>query len=207
MSVWAVLPVKSLVEGKSRLESELGQEERAELNFDFFMNSADALLKAPSIDGLCVVTKDPHVLLQAERLGALALEEEGAGLNLALDQARSVLAERDIHQMLVMPADLPLVRSSCIEEILRRRKTGPQVILVPDRRMDGTNLLYLDPAEDFDFSFGEGSFEKHRGQAIERGRKLDVVYSEELAFDVDTPEDLDWLRKKWTAFPSLKEKR
>jgi 2-phospho-L-lactate guanylyltransferase len=206
VSVWAVLPAKSLAEGKSRLEAELSLAQRTELNFDFFVNSAGALLKVPSVEGLCVVSRDRRVLLEAERLGALSVEEEGADLNLALDQARSVLGARDIHQILIMPADLPLVRPSCIEEIMGRRRTGPQVILVPDRRMEGTNLLYLDPAEDFEFSFGEGSFEKHRRQATQRGRKVDVVLSEELAFDVDTPEDLDWLRKKWTASPFSKEK-
>lgn len=201
MSVWAVLPVKSLVEGKSRLEGELDLGERVELNFGFFMNTARALLEAPSIDGLCVVSKDTRVLREAETMGALTVEEVGTNLNSALDQARSVLAARGIHQILVLPADLPLVQPTCIEAVMLRRKAGLHVILVPDRHMQGTNLLYLDPAEDFDFCFGEASFQKHLSQAKEKGREVEIVRSQELSFDVDTPEDLEWLRKNWMAFP------
>jgi 2-phospho-L-lactate guanylyltransferase len=45
----------------------------------------------------------------------------------------------------------------------------------------------------FRFSYGPGSFDRHRDEAHQLGLPLDVVEDPLLAFDVDVPDDLDAL--------------
>src|SRR5262249_49759308 len=70
------------------------------------------------------------------------------------------------------------------------------MVIAPDRHGSGTNALLLRASAAFDFQFGEGSCEKHLAAASGRGWRIEVCRRPELAFDLDTPEDLvacpDW---------------
>jgi 2-phospho-L-lactate guanylyltransferase len=65
-----------------------------------------------------------------------------------------------------------------------------RVTLVPDLRADGTNVAVVPAGAGFRFSYGPGSFERHRTEAARLGLDCDVVRDAGLAVDVDVPADL-----------------
>jgi len=74
------------------------------------------------------------------------------------------------------------------------------ITLVPDRRDDGTNVLRLPAAAaDFRFSYGVGSFQAHRTEALRVGLAVRVLRHPNLAYDVDWPADVDELFRAGTA--------
>ena len=72
---------------------------------------------------------------------------------------------------------------------------GP-VVIGPDSRQSGTNLLIRRPPKRIPARFGPESFNKHMESAAARGIPAAVVELAELAFDLDTPDDILWLLRQ-----------
>jgi 2-phospho-L-lactate guanylyltransferase len=66
----------------------------------------------------------------------------------------------------------------------------PGVTIVPDRRLDGTNVLAVPTDIGFRFAYGAGSFAAHRAEALRLGQQLRIVNDSRLGWDVDLPDDL-----------------
>jgi len=63
-------------------------------------------------------------------------------------------------------------------------------VLVPDQRDDGTPVLSVPTHAGFAFAYGPESFRRHLDAARSVGLAVRVVRDPELAFDVDTVDDL-----------------
>jgi 2-phospho-L-lactate guanylyltransferase len=86
----------------------------------------------------------------------------------------------------VAHADLPLAtRLDWVADF-------PGVTLVPDRRLDGTNVVAVPTDAGFTFAYGPGSFARHRAEAQACGLPARIVRDDRLAWDVDLPADLAW---------------
>jgi 2-phospho-L-lactate guanylyltransferase len=90
---------------------------------------------------------------------------------------------------LIIPADLPCLEADEIKTILAYKDDPPIVVIVPDRKNEGTNALFVCPPDLIDFKFGKGSFEKHSQQARDAGVRLEVCNLPSLELDLDEPED------------------
>ena len=71
-----------------------------------------------------------------------------------------------------------------------RGGTAPGITLVPDRYGNGTNVIALPTDAGFQFSYGPGSFARHRAEAQRLGLPLRVLDLPDLAWDVDEPGDM-----------------
>jgi 2-phospho-L-lactate guanylyltransferase len=148
MSLWAIVPVKPLRRGKSRLSSVLSEDERTVLNRSMLVNTIKTLKDVPEIDVILVVSRDPAALALAREFNARTVLEDGSPeLNTALRRASKVAQAYQANEILVLPADLPLVKPEDIQEFLRHSGQPPEVIISPDRRRDGTNALFISPAD------------------------------------------------------------
>ena len=195
MTLWAILPVKPLRSGKSRLSKVLSEEERAALNQNLLQNSLKVLASLELIDTILVVSRDPAVLTIARDYGAKTVLENGnPELNTALKRASLVAQTYLAQEIMVIPADLPLLCKEDLTTFLSHSGKPPEILIAPDRRKDGTNCLYLNPAGLIQFSYGPGSFQKH----IELGKKVnahtEIIEMESLGLDLDLPEDLEILK-------------
>ena len=196
MPLWAIIPVKPLRRGKSRLSAVLTEDERTTLNQNMLTNTLKTLTSVDRIDTIMVVSRDPGALTLAREFGARTVLENGSPeLNTALRRAATVAKTYQANEILIIPADLPLVTREVIEEFLGKSGTPPEIIISPDRRKDGTNMLYVSPAGLIQFSYGIGSFAKHVSQAEQYGARIEIIESEQLGLDLDLPEDLELLRK------------
>jgi 2-phospho-L-lactate/phosphoenolpyruvate guanylyltransferase len=195
MSLWAIVPVKPLKRGKSRLASVLSDDERTVLNQSLLVNTISTLGKVKSVDKILVVSRDPHALAIAREYNARTVLEDGSPeLNTALRRAVMVARAYQANEILVLPADLPLIKSADVERFLMHSGNPPELIIAPDRRHDGTNALFLSPAGLIDFSYGEGSFNIHLELAKKANARIEVVEDEVFGLDLDLPEDLELLR-------------
>lgn len=194
MTLWAIVPVKPLQRGKSRLSSILSVTERTTLNQSMLINTLKTLKSVDEIDTVLVVSRDPAALAVARDFDAKTVLEDGnPELNTALRRAAMVAIAYYANQILVMPADLPLVKVEHIKSILALSGKAPELIIAPDRRKDGTNALYINPADLIDFYYGPGSFKKHLKAAEIKGAAIQIVENEALGLDLDLPEDLQLL--------------
>ncbi len=191
MTIWAIVPVKPLRLGKSRLRNTLPDQERALLNERFLEQTLETLKKTRTIAQTLVVSRDPAALAIAREFGAKTVLEDGSpNLNAALTRATIVLRGYATRGVLVLPADLPLLRVEDVEEMTEALPPAPAVVIAPDRHNEGTNGLLVSPGLAISYQFGAGSFANHCLQAKEKGATLKIVHNPRIALDLDTPADL-----------------
>ncbi len=196
MSLWAIIPVKPLRRGKSRLAGVLTEDQRAELNELMLKHTLTTLRGSKMIDEILVISRDPAALALARDFKARTVKEDGAPeLNTALKRATTVAQVYSIQQVLILPADLPLLTVADIEAFISNAGGPPSVVISPDRRADGTNALLLNPPGLIEYCYGKGSFIRHLRQARQLGIIPKVCPMETIMLDLDLPEDLELLRK------------
>ena len=196
MSLWAIVPVKPLRRGKSRLSSILNEEERTRLNQSMLGHTLKVLSEVREVDQSMVVSRDPAALALAREYRARTLLEDGSPqLNTALRRATAVAQVYSTEAVLILPADLPLLTAEDIRAIIRKADRSPVVVISPDRRETGTNALLVSPAGLMDYSFGVGSFQRHCDRAIKFSIPLEIIHLPTVALDLDLPEDLEYLQK------------
>ncbi|HTT86592.1 MAG TPA: hypothetical protein VMF60_04435, partial [Acidimicrobiales bacterium] len=115
---------------------------------------------------------------------ALVLPEPRRGLNGAVESGVARLAGLGADEVMVAHGDLPLAHG------LESLAGYDGITLVPDRRDDGTNVVCLPARAPFRFSYGPGSFLRHRAEARRLGLASRVVRHPDLAWDVDVPADI-----------------
>jgi 2-phospho-L-lactate/phosphoenolpyruvate guanylyltransferase len=199
MSLWAIIPVKPLRRGKSRLAGTLSEDERAVLNYTMLNNTLKTLKSVRGINEIIVVSRDPAALSLAREHHARTVKEDGSPeLNLALKRATGVALAYNARSILILPADIPLISEEVIAELLAKAGTPPEIVITPDRRGDGTNAMLISPPGIMNFSYGPSSFNLHVKQAQEKGITIKVFRHPSLELDLDLPEDLEILRKMET---------
>ena len=197
MALWAIVPVKPLRRGKSRLSAVLSDDDRARLNQRLLLRTVDLLKLIPEFDEVLVVSRDPEALALARDHGARSLQEDGTPqLNVALQRATVVAKSYMAESVFILPADLPQITKEDVAAMLEAGRTAPVVVIAPDHHHEGTNALYINPAGLIEYDFGAGSFQRHSQRAQAAGAELKVLELESLARDVDVPEDLSFLSVK-----------
>jgi 2-phospho-L-lactate guanylyltransferase len=197
MTVWAIVPVKPLRRGKSRLAGVLSDDERTDLNSRLLAHTLDTLKEIPEIEHVLVVSRDPAALALARDHGARTVQENGAPqLNVALARATVVVKNYKTRGVLVVPADLPLLTAEDVRVMLDKATDPPVVVLAPDRHRQGTNALLICPAGLIEYEFGPDSFRRHCEIARQAGARLEIADLPSLALDVDLPEDLELVSKE-----------
>lgn len=196
MTLWAIVPVKPLRRGKSRLSGTLTEDERAQLNEKLLAHTLSTLADLKELEQVLVVSRDPHALTIARRHGARTVREDGQPhLNTALARATVVAKLHATRGVLILPADLPLLSRDDILTLVERAISPPVVVIAPDRHEQGTNALLMSPAGLITYDFGEGSFHRHCERAKKAGARLEIVKLHSLGLDLDMPEDLALLDK------------
>lgn len=195
MTLWAIVPVKPLQRGKSRLAGVLTQEERLDLNSELLIHTVETLRSIPEIEQVLVVSRDQRALSLARAHGARTVQENGAPeLNIALTRATMVAKSYATRGVLIVPSDLPMLTSEDVYAMLDLVNEPPVVVVAPDRRQEGTNALLVCPVGLIDYEYGPKSFEHHCLRARQAGARLEICELPSLALDMDIPEDLALVR-------------
>src|SRR5512146_3337185 len=196
MTLWAIVPVKPLRRGKSRLAGMLSEDERTELNRHLLQNTLKTLADIRELEEVLVISRDPAALTIARKYGARTVREDGQPeLNTALKRATVVAQVYATRGVLVLPADLPLISREDVLALIERASDPPVIVIAPDRHEKGTNALLISPSGLIEYDFGENSFQRHCERARKAGARLEIVNLPTLGLDLDLPEDLELIRK------------
>jgi 2-phospho-L-lactate guanylyltransferase len=189
MSTWTIIPVKHLSIAKSSLSKALNPSQRRELVLSMLANVLNAVRKASSVEGSIVVSPDEEVLEFARTCGAVGIADHGAKLNDSLELAIKHAMAKGATSILILPSDIPLLTSSDVENIISIASSPRAVVIAPSKD-NGTNALFLRPADIMNLRFGGESFPAHLAEARAADVKPQVYRSTTVATDIDEIEDL-----------------
>ncbi len=192
-----LVPVKSFLEAKHRLDPTLDDAARQRLARDL----ASIVLGARGSAPLFVACDDNAVADWALSEGASVLWTPGLGLSGAVRAGVDYLGREGFERVVVAHADLPFVTD--LDRFgLDRSGESDGITIAPDHRLDGTNVISLPTSVPFSFFYGYRSYPKHRAEASRLGLACHTVFDWRLASDIDLPSDLalipDLLKRKTT---------
>ena len=185
----AIVPMKRLSEGKSRLAKTLSPEQRADISIGMLRRVLGALSGA-SIDPIWVVGGDDRVRHVARNLGGTWFEEMGRDLNDTLGKAIQQAFRRG-KSALYIAGDLPFIKPSDIHSFIQASRGMGNVTLAPARRDGGTNAMLIPLGVGFRPELGRRSFSKHLSQAAKLETSVAIAYSPGLGLDLDLVDDLE----------------
>jgi 2-phospho-L-lactate guanylyltransferase len=188
-SIAVVIPIKAFEQAKDRLSGVLSTDQRALLA----RTTALGVLESVRGASVFVVCDNPEVSQWATSHGASVVSQSGAGLNAAVQEGIS--AAHEYERVMIVHSDLPLPHR--LRELLDSTVARNTVTIVPDRHRDGTNVLIIPRDVGFKCQYGSKSFEAHKAEASKLGLAIEIIEDDELALDIDTPDDLLALPTQW----------
>ena len=188
-NVIAIIPMKPLSEGKSRLGQTLSADQRADLALGMLRRVITAIKEA-SVTNVWVVGGDDRVQNVTRELGGEWLEELGKDLNDTLGKAFDLVFEQG-KSALFLAGDLPFLKAADIHSMLQSSRRQGNITLAPARRDGGTNAMLVPNGVQFRPELGQRSFMKHLKQAAVLETSVAINYSPGLGFDLDVVDDLE----------------
>lgn len=208
---FAIIPVKKFENSKTRLSPILSEGERVELARLMLQDTLATLGQLDVLHGLLVVSSDRRAQEIARNHGATFIfEEKDAGVNSAVALADRHCVSAGADTSVVVPQDLPLLNAGDLAEFFRVAQSGDDgdyasrdsdkgkrkcIVICPSLRYDGTNVLLRQPPAVIKTHYDNNSYEMHIKAAESAGAAVHVVRAERLMFDVDTPGDVEQLRR------------
>jgi 2-phospho-L-lactate/phosphoenolpyruvate guanylyltransferase len=188
-----LVPVKNLSAAKQRLAAVLDQSERTELAQAMLHDVVATLAAWSRCPARALVTSDPFALKLAQQYNFKIIPDPAnPGETGAIEMATRLCEQRGIESTLVIPADIPLIETSDLDQILAHAPEEGSV-LVPAADGRGTNAAFRRPANLFPLRFGNDSFKPHLAAARATGKPCIVLQLPSIALDVDNPGDLQQL--------------
>jgi 2-phospho-L-lactate/phosphoenolpyruvate guanylyltransferase len=188
-----LIPVKNLSSAKQRLADVLDQPARTELAQVMLHDVMAAIAAWPGRPDCALVTSDPFAIDLAQQYDfELIPDRINPGETGAIEMATRLCVARGIDFTLVIPADIPLIEASELDQILQHAPAEGS-LLAPAADGRGTNAAFRRPANLFPLRFGNDSFKPHLAAAQATGKPCIVLQLPSLAIDVDNPEDLQQL--------------
>jgi 2-phospho-L-lactate guanylyltransferase len=192
--MWAVVPLKSPGEAKSRLAAVLSAAQRVHLFFALAERAILALQATPGVQVVAVATASAEVAAFARSLDAEVVRlAADLGTASAFVSAIIQLRPLRLERVLMVAGDLPLVSAAALERVVALADSQPGIVVVPDRHRVGTNALLCSPPEVVTLCFGGDSFRLHLQAARTAGVPARVLELDALALDLDVAADLDYL--------------
>jgi len=193
----AVIPLRGLHGGKSRLSPVLDPAQRSAIIARMAEHVVGAVLESNVADSIVIVSREHDVFdriqVRHPQVSLVTQAHDSIGLNSAVDDGRTVAIERYSDLLLVLSADLPVLDAA---DLVAMGERAQDVVIAPDRFGVGTNALMLrgQPAiSQFRFHFGPASRRLHEVEALRLGIETFIHDAASIALDLDTPADWDML--------------
>jgi 2-phospho-L-lactate guanylyltransferase len=189
-----LIPIKDPTYAKTRLAELLSEEERRRLAWAMFGDVSLAIANARKPDRVVLVSSfTPAIERAGEQGWEVLIEESQTSESASVDWASRVLTERGFDTVMRLPADLPLVRTEDIDELLSMELDSPGALLVPSREGTGTNAIVRTPPALFPSRFGPNSLALHKQEAARVGVECVIVNNARIALDIDELADVELL--------------
>lgn len=187
---FVAIPVKSLKDAKRRLEVILRNEEKRLLCIAMLRDVLKTVNISKYVERVMIISCDKTILKLARKMGIMALDEgESRGLNSAVESVARFCADGGAKSMLVLPIDIPLIKSDDVDNIILKSRPR-SIVIAPSIDGKGTNALLMNPPNAIKPRFGINSFKTHINEAIANRIKYKIYRSPRVALDIDNPKDL-----------------
>jgi len=184
--------VKTFLRAKTRLGLFPEQKEKiCEIMLEEILHT---LSISDQIDKIIIVTKDKKALNISDKFDAISImDDKESGVNDAVALADKYLLNNGFDTSIVVPQDIPYIKTQDIDFMLKFKTDSNFAIVVPSRRFDGTNALVRNPVNLMKTHYDEDSYKIHMSTAREATRDVSLVFVKRIMWDVDNMEDLKFL--------------
>ena len=132
-NIYAIIPVTTFKNAKTRLSPFLTDDEREMLLKVMLHDVTDTLKKY--VDKIYIISRDEEVLKYAESLNVnTILENENSNLNKALTQAMK-LCKGKTRKIIIVPSDIPLIGKTNVQMLIDASKSL-DFIIVPSKNSE-----------------------------------------------------------------------
>ena len=192
MKVFAIVPVKSFENAKTRLGTLLSTAERIKLSGMLLKRTIYILKKTPGIQKILLVSSDSRTKKIARKYGVTFLEEDKeSGVNSAINLADKFCVTACADASLILPIDLPLILPEDVSIICKSvLDDNTCVVLCPSYKFDGSNVLLRKPCNIIGTSYDANSYLMHVLGGIRNNVKTKVLFVSRLMIDIDTVRDV-----------------
>ncbi len=192
MKIAAIIPVKTFAKAKTRLDLPL--EKKIELCKIMLDEILHILSISPQINEIVVVTKDKQAVDICKKYKVMTInDEKEQGVNEAVALADKYIVGKNYDASIVLPQDIPYVKTQDIEFMMKFHAPPNFAIIVPSRKFDGTNALVRMPPDLMGTHYDDDSYRNHMMMAKKHTGNPALVFVKRIMWDVDTREDLDML--------------
>lgn len=201
----ALLPLKDLVQAKTRLGGLLRPSERRALAQAMAEDVLAVLAGHAELSRITLVSDDPGAELLAHKYGADCWSERAlacSGLNNLMQCASERLTASSHEPLLVLHCDLPLLTHDDISAVLAAQRELDGLVIGCDRQGTGTNLLAFAAGAMPRFCFGPDSCAAHAASADSAGIRARILQRLGIMVDVDAPADLAYVMDRLTLRPN-----
>ena len=204
MKIAAIIPVKTFLNAKTRLD--LSQQQVEELCKIMLEEILHTLSISPQIEKTIMVTKEPKAIEIGKKFNTITIiDEKEESVNSAVALADKYLLENNFDVSIVFPQDIPFIKTQDIDFMLNYKMHPNFAIIVPSRRFDGTNALARMPIDLMETHYDEDSYKIHMNTAKEHTLNVAMVFVKRIMWDVDNMEDLKFLLEQ-NEKPEISEK-
>ncbi len=201
MKLLAVIPMKAVVQAKTRLAPHLTETQRQAIVTRLLWTVLEAAPTSKQVTDTWVVGGDVPVQRIAGQAGAEWHDDHGAGLNGTLNNTFQEWFHQNGDGALFLPADLPLITVADVDAIIATSGRLRSLVFSPAARDGGTNAILMPRKFAFPTLLGAESFQRHVNEAARLGHPVAYHFSQTMGFDLDTLEDLQkWKSLKPDAF-------
>ncbi len=192
MKIAAIIPVKTFSKAKTRLD--LSPKQVEELCMVMLEEVLHILSISPQIERTIMVTKEEKAIEIGEKFNTVTIiDEKEESVNSAVALADRYLLENNFDASIVLPQDIPFIKTQDIDFMLKYKMHPNFAIIVPSRRFDGTNALARMPVDLMETHYDEDSYKIHMNTAKTHTLNVAMVFVKRIMWDVDNNEDLRFL--------------
>ena len=192
MKIAVIIPVKTFSNAKTRLD--LSTQKIESLCKIMLEEILQITSISPRIEKTIVVTKEKQAIEIAEKFNATVIKDEKEeSVNSAVALADKYLLENNFDASIVLPQDIPYIKTQDIDFMLNYIAPPNFAIIVPSRRFDGTNALVRMPIDLMKTHYDEDSYKIHMNTAKNHTLNVAMVFVKRIMWDVDNKEDLEFL--------------
>ena len=204
MKIAAIIPVKTFLNAKTRLDlSQLQVEKLCKIMLEEILHT---LSISPQIEKTIMVTKEKKAIEIGKKFNTVTIiDEKEESVNSAVALADKYLLENNFDVSIVFPQDIPFIKTQDIDFMLNYKMHPNFAIIVPSRRFDGTNALARMPIDLMETHYDEDSYKIHMNTAKEHTLNVAMVFVKRIMWDVDNMEDLKFLLEQ-NEKPEISEK-
>ena len=183
--------MKTFSVAKTRLK--LSKTQKEEICKAMLEEVLSTVSKSQLIDKIILVSKDETVLKLGRQFNTVEIFDDESGVNHAVYLADQYILDNKYDRSVSFPQDIPIMRSSDIDNLLGFRESENSIIIVPSRQLNGTNALVRSSTNMMKTQYDRGSYAFQLDAAKAASQNVSVALIRRIMLDIDDEHDLTFM--------------